>query len=157
MIHLVSLGIALYMMWLLLSGHYEPFLLLLGIGSVIGVVFLANRMKIVDRESHPIHLVWRFPFYLAWLLWEIVKANIAVTKLIWHPSMPISPRFIRVRASQWSDLGHVLYANSITLTPGTITVSVSVLGKFSVHCIDEKSGEALPGEMEQRIAGVFGE
>ena len=157
MFHLLSLGIVLYIMWLLLSGHYEPFLLLLGLGSVIGIVFLANRMKIVDRESHPIHLTWRFPLYLVWLLWEVVKANIAVTKLIWHPSMPISPTLVKVSASQWSDLGRVIYANSITLTPGTVSVSLEERD-IEVHAITkEMAADLESGTMDRQVSKLEGE
>jgi multicomponent Na+:H+ antiporter subunit E len=69
----------------------------------------------------------------------------------------IDPKIIEFNSRLKSDVARTTFANSITLTPGTITVSVSVLGTFSVHCIDEKSGQDLPGEMEARVAKVFGE
>jgi len=69
----------------------------------------------------------------------------------------IDPKIITFSSRLKNDISRTTFANSITLTPGTVTVNVSVLGKFRVHCIDEKSGRSLPGEMEKRIARVFNE
>ena len=79
--------------------------------------------------------------------------------LVFHPRMMelIDPRIVRFDSKLKSDLARVTFANSITLTPGTITVNVSIFGNFAVHAIDAPSAELLPGEMEQRIAKVFGE
>jgi multicomponent Na+:H+ antiporter subunit E len=91
---------------------------------------------------------------------EIVKANIHVTYLVFHPRMMdlIDPRIIKFRSKKLkSDMALVTFANSITLTPGTITVDVSLDGDFKVHAIDKASGDPLPGEMEARIAKTFGE
>jgi multicomponent Na+:H+ antiporter subunit E len=90
---------------------------------------------------------------------EITKANLHVMKLTLHPRMMdlIDPRIVKFRSKLKSDLALVTFANSITLTPGTITVSVSVDGGFKVHAIDKASGDPLPGEMEQRVAKAFGE
>jgi len=89
---------------------------------------------------------------------EIVKANLHVTYLVFHPRMMdlIDPRIIKFRSKLKSDMALVTFANSITLTPGTITVDVSLDGDFKVHAIDKASGEPLPGEMEARIAKAFG-
>ena len=79
--------------------------------------------------------------------------------LVFHPKMLdlIDPKIIEFDSRLISDISRTTFANSITLTPGTITVNVSVLGKFTVHCIDEESGRSLPGDMEARVAKVFGE
>jgi multicomponent Na+:H+ antiporter subunit E len=69
----------------------------------------------------------------------------------------IDPQIIRFQSKLKKDLSLVAFANSITLTPGTITVSVAVDGDFKVHAIDTVSAEALPGEMEERVAKAFGE
>ena len=82
-----------------------------------------------------------------------------VLYLAFHPKMMdlINPKIIEFDTTLKSDMSRTTFANSITLTPGTITVSVSALGKFEVHCIDTVSGQSLPGEMEKKIANVFGE
>jgi len=140
----VSLGLVLLLTWVLLSGHYTPFLLTLGVLSTVLSVSVALRMEVVDKESHPVHLTPRLFGYWAWLAREIVKASIDVTKRIWNPRMPITPAVFRLRASQPSELGQVIYANSITLTPGTVTMRLGD-GELYVHAIAGDVGEDLAG------------
>lgn len=153
--HVVSLAGVLYVLWLLLSGYlHEPLLLGLGVVSVCAVVFIARRMDVVDHEGHPIHLSHRFIVYLPWLLWEIVKSNIAVTKVILSPRMPLSIGVITTPGSQRSDLGLTIYANSITLTPGTVTLGIED-GVLSVHALTADAAEGVAsGEMDHRVAAV---
>lgn len=146
----------LYGLWLVLSGHFEPILLTLGGLSVIAVMIIARRMDVVDREGHPLHLGWGAMTYWPWLVWEIVKANIDVARIIVTPSLPISPVMIRVDASQKTELGHVIFANSITLTPGTVAVD---LGEKSigVHALSAASARELAaGEMDRRVTAMEG-
>ena len=147
----------MYGLWLLLSGHYEPLLLGLGAASCLVVVWIAGRMDVVDREGHPIHLTWRALPYWGWLGWEIAKTNVDVARIILNPKMPISPRMVRVKASQKSELGHVVYANSITLTPGTVTVDL-VDGGLEVHALTKAAADDLAsGEMDRRVTAMMGE
>ena len=156
-IHSLSLGAVLFAVWLLLSGHYTPFILTLGVTSCALVVTVTLRMDVADREGHPIHLSWRALTYMPWLMIEIVKANIDVAKLILSPDMPITPTLLRVKASQTSDLGQVIYANSITLTPGTISVDVAN-GEILVHALSRDGADALiEGEMDRRVTRMAGE
>ncbi len=148
------LFVVLFVVWLLLSGHYTPLITGLGVASCALVAWIAHRMEVIDRESHPLHLGPYFLLYLPWLLWEIIKANIAVARLIIHPRLPISPRIITVAASQQSILGQVIYANSITLTPGTVSLAVED-GKIDVHAIDEAAALGLEtGEMDRRVSMI---
>jgi len=104
--------------------------------------------------------VWlRFIGYVPWLLYQIFLANLHVMYLVFHPRMMelIDPQIIEFDSKLTSDISRTTFANSITLTPGTITVHVTAGGKFSVHCIDTESGKPLPGEMEAKIAKVFAE
>ena len=151
-----SLGLVLYILWLLLSGHTAPLLLSLGAVSALAVVFIARRMDVVDPEGHPIHLSWKAIPYWPWLLAEIVKANIDVARAIVRPRMPIHPTVLHVKASQKSDLGRVIYANSITLTPGTVTLAVE--GEMiEVHALTPAAAESLlTGEMDRRVTIVEG-
>ncbi|MGD8430744.1 MAG: Na+/H+ antiporter subunit E, partial [Ectothiorhodospiraceae bacterium] len=118
----VSLIITLAVLWLLLSGHFEPLLLFFGLVSVLLVTWLAARMALADYEGHPVHLFWRAAVYWVWLLKEIVVANIDVVRCVLSPRLPISPTVFDVRSTQKTDLGRVMFANSITLTPGTVTL-----------------------------------
>ena len=151
-IHALSLGGVLYVVWLLLSGIFTPFLLILGLASCALVVLVMLRMEVADREGHPLHLTWRgVLIYWPWLVIEIVKSNIDVVKRILSPSLPISPTLVRVRASQTTDLGQVIYANSITLTPGTVSVDVSN-GEILVHSLSREGAESLlEGDMDRRV------
>ncbi len=148
----VSLWLLLFFFWILLSGHTEPLLIGLGVVSCTIVVFIANRMYAIDHESHPIHLSMKIPAYWLWLACEVVKSNIAVVKLVWHPQMPISPTVLRVKASQSTDLGKIVYANSITLTPGTVSMEVDD-DEIEVHALTRELAEDLKdGVMDRRVA-----
>ena len=152
----ISLALSLFVVWLLLSGHLEPLLLGLGAASCIAVVLIARRMDVIDREGHPIHLGWKAPFYWLWLAWEVIKANLDVARRIVAPSLPISPTVIRVKTSQKTELGRVIYANSITLTPGTISLAVR-RDEIEVHALSREAAAALAeGTMDRRVTQMEG-
>ena len=156
-LHFFSLGLVLFSIWLLLSGHYNVFVVSLGIFSAIVVVYITARMDLIDHEGHPIHLTWGAITYLPWLIKEIIKANIDVARRILSPSLNITPTLLRVKVSQTSDLGQVIYANSITLTPGTISVDVAN-GEILVHALSFEGAESLmEGEMDRRVTKMVGE
>jgi len=152
----LSLAIVLVAFWLALSGHFTPFLLAIGAICVLLVVVVAERMGVVDEEGHPVELLKGAPTYFPWLMWEIIKSAWSVTKLVLSPSLPISPTMTIVRASQHTNAGIATYANSITLTPGTITVDVS--GKdLTVHAIVREGADDLEGGgMDRRVTRFEG-
>ena len=117
----VLLCLTMFAMWLVLSGHYEPLLLFFGADSSILVTYLTWRMDREDKYGYPLILTWRLAGYWVWLIKEILKANLNVDRIILTPSLPISPIMVPFRACMKSDLARMIYANSITLTPGTIT------------------------------------
>lgn len=156
MAHAISLALVAYGLWLLLSGHYVPLLLGLGVLSVLLVVTIALRMDVLDREGHPIHLTPKALVYWSWLVWQIVKSNINVARRILNPRMPISPTVIRLKASQKSELGKVIYANSITLTPGTVSINVKG-DQIEVHALTKEAAQELRrGEMDRRVTDFEG-
>ncbi len=134
MFRAIGLGLVLFGFWLALSGHYTPLLLSFGVGSCVLVVYLAHRMETVDREGVPLHVAGRFLAYLPWLMKEVLVANVEVARVILHPRLPISPRIVVFHGSQTTDLGRAIYANSITLTPGTITTGVTGQ-EFQIHAL----------------------
>ena len=144
--------------WVVLSGKFDPFHLSLGIISCAIVAYLSADLLRPSARGLLILLIRWVP-YLPWLMKEIFKANLHVTYLVFHPRMMdlIDPRIVKFRSKLEGDLALVTFANSITLTPGTITVNVSLDGDFKVHAIDKASGDPLPGEMEAKIAKAFGE
>ncbi len=143
-------------LWLLWSGMYEPLMLSFGLASCLLVAWLASRMETVDaKESAPLILA-RMVGYLPWLTVEIFKSNIDVAKRVWHPDLPISPTIITVKASQKTALGLVLHANSITLTPGTLSIDVED-GEIEVHSLAEELVAAFDdGEMDRRVTKLEG-
>ena len=141
--------------WLLLSGIYKPLILCFGVASVGLVLLITHRMNIVDGdrvsiEINPLKLLG----YLFWLFVEIAKSNIKVTQIILTPSMPTSQNLFEVPFSQRTDIGQVIFANSITLTPGTVSVETET-GHFLVHAIcytaDDMDGLA---EMNSRVSAT---
>lgn len=154
MLHALSLGLALFGTWLLLSGYFEALLIGLGVVSCLLVVWIAHRMDVVDHEGQPVHLGWRAFTYWIWLAGEIVKANLYVARRILDPKLPIEPTLVRVKTSQRSELGQVVYANSITLTPGTVSMRVGE-GTILVHALTGELAEGLEsGAMDRRVSAM---
>ena len=155
--HAVRLGALLVGLWLALSGHFAPLLLALGIASCALALFVALRMDRVDGEAVPIDFgVGRWLGYVGWLGVEIVKSNLAVTRVVLDPRLPIQPSILWVDASQRSLLGRVSYANSITLTPGTVSIDLrSERGDHAVevHSLLAPDRESLR-EMDRRVAAL---
>jgi multicomponent Na+:H+ antiporter subunit E len=131
-------------------------MLTFGLASCVLVAWLASRMEMVDKtESVPLILA-RMIGYLPWLTVEIIKSNIDVAKRVWHPDLPISPTIVTVKASQKTALGLVLHANSITLTPGTLSIDVED-GEIEVHSLAEELVAAFDdGEMDRRVTRLEG-
>ena len=146
--------------WLVLSGKFDLFHISLGIVSSAIVTYTSGDMLLKARRLGGLPGNWlRFIAYVPWLLFEILRANMHVMRLVFHPRMMelIDPRMIRFESRLNDEMARFIFANSITLTPGTITVYVSIFGKYSVHAIDKASGQGLPGEMEDRVGAIFGE
>jgi multicomponent Na+:H+ antiporter subunit E len=150
--HIASLMVVLVIVWLGLSGHGEPLLLGLGLLSCLFVIFLGRRMGLIDAEGAPIQLSLRGLLYTPWVLWEIFKANVDVARRILSPGLPIDPRVIRVKAGQRTDVGRVVYANSITLTPGTVSLRVDK-DEIEVHALTAEAAAGLQdGRMDRRVS-----
>ncbi len=146
--------------WVVLSGKFDPFHLSLGAISCLLVSWFSADLIFANPGDARITGAWlRFLVYIPWLLWEIVKANVWLMYLVFHPRMIelIDPHIVKFRSRVKSDMGTVTFANSITLTPGTITVYVDLDHRYSVHAIDRKSSAGLPGEMENKVAWTLGE
>ena len=150
-------ALGLFILWLLLSGHYTVLVTSLGAISCIGVTVLANRLGILEPDGRSFAYLARLVGYLPWLVKEIVLSNIEVTKLIWHPGLPIRPQVIRTPASQRSPIGLATFANSITLTPGTLSIDADEEGVIVVHAIGDATAEGLQtGEMDRRVRALEG-
>lgn len=154
--YLVSLSLLLSMTWLLWSGIWQGLTLTLGLVSCIAVVALVRRMGVVDHEGALVEFALRPLFYIPWLLWEMLKANVDVALLILSPTLHISPRVIRVKAGQRTGLGLVVYANSITLTPGTVSIDIEG-DTIVVHALTREAAEGVEsGVMDQKVTALEG-
>ncbi len=142
-------------LWLLMSGIYEPLIIGFGVGSVLIVIGITKRMDAIDDDRIDVRLKpVAFVGYILWLLVEIAKANLAVTRLILAPKMQLRQHLFPVRYTQDSDLGQVIFANSITLTPGTISVECEP-GHFLVHAVDYSADDNLAlADMDRRVTRV---
>src|SRR5689334_22237421 len=158
MSYLPGLLVALAAFWFLLSGQTAPMFIALGVLSVLLSLALAARLKIIGRDASPYHRIVQLMVYFGWLLVEIGKANVAVIARIVGPRHAIDPVMVNLKATARTDLGKALFANSITLTPGTVTVDVdgdtvkvhalvrenSPAGSFAT--MDRKSAAAADGK-----------
>jgi multicomponent Na+:H+ antiporter subunit E len=152
----LSLAGLLFAFWLALSGHYTPMLIGAGAVCAVACVLAAIRMRAADPEGHPIELFWGAITYFPWLFCEIAKSGWSVTRVILHPTLPISPTMTVVQASQKTAAGMATYANSITLTPGTITVGVNG-SEFAVHALVRDGAIDLEGGgMDRRVSRFEG-
>ena len=150
----VQLALLLGGVWLLWSFHFTPLLLTFGALSVLLVLWIATRMRILDREAVLVDLRnLKVLMYLPWIIGEVIRSNLDVARVILNPKLPIEPRMMRVRASQRTALGKVIYANSITLTPGTVTVDFDEADStILVHALTQTAHQGLlTGEMDRRV------
>ena len=152
----IGLGAGILGLWLVLSGHYDPLMVAFGIGSTVLVVFIADRMNVIEESALTLGFVIRFVAYVPWLVKEIFVANLMVARIVLAPRLPISPILVHFRGRQRTELARFIYANSITLTPGTITTSVDGQD-LSIHAL---MWSAVDGheeaEMVHRIARLEG-
>jgi len=154
-VRFAAVAFVLFGLWLLFSGLYEPLLLALGAVSSVFVAWIAQRMGLLTPEPGS---AWLRPLrclaYMPWLAWQVAKANADVARRILSPARAISPRVVRVPSTQASDLARTVYANSITLTPGTISIDVAG-DVITVHALSREGAEDLAsGEMGERVTAL---
>ncbi|MFP4629224.1 MAG: Na+/H+ antiporter subunit E [Desulfohalobiaceae bacterium] len=157
---LVLQALLLMLLWLLLSGHYDLLHILYGVLSVGIVLGLNWQMRNLPlAEDQPFGCtkinIPRLLLYLVYLLWQIIKSGVYVAYVILHPRMPINPILVRFQSQQPNALAKVILGNSITLTPGTLTVQIE--GEyFTVHALTEDTESSLvSGEMEAKVAKLY--
>ncbi|HVS64701.1 MAG TPA: Na+/H+ antiporter subunit E [Thermoanaerobaculia bacterium] len=153
----LTLAVLLAGQWAILSGHYstEPLILAFAALSLAIVLWVSRRMdRVVGEPGVPVAVFWlvlRAPFYAAYMLVQIVRANVWVTRLLLDPRITIKPRLVRVRARQRTELARMIYANSITLTPGTVTLDLRG-DELLVHALGPVSAAAVvSGELDRAV------
>ena len=144
----------LFSLWLLMSGHYNFLIVGLGIISCVFCVYVAKRGKLIDDEGLPIFFIPRLLNYLIWLFKEILKSNLSTAKVIINGQ--VEPETFTVKTSQVTDVAKVTYANSITLTPGTVTTKIQK-GVFEVHALNSDFGnDVRTNEMDKKVTWLEG-
>ena len=151
--------IILFAFWILLSGNFDAFHLTLGVISTLVVTFWTGDMLVIDSKltiGARLALLWRFALYTLWLLWQIVIANFHVVYVALHPKMGdiLEPQMVEFKTELKTDLAKFVLANSITLTPGTVTVRIED-GVFLIHALTDHTAAGVPGDMERRIQQIF--
>lgn len=155
---LILITIALFVFWLILSGQNTPWFIISGLVLSIAVVIFGHRQGVTDAEGFPFGMVPRGFIYWPWLLGEIFKSGLVVTRVIINPRLSISPRIRSVDALEQTAVGLAVYASSITLTPGTVTIEASERRRLLwIHALEQESADAFDDdEMNRRVAWFEG-
>ncbi len=161
---LVIVALVMFVFWNLLGGKYSLKFLTYGAVAAIAAAWLCVPLMVIPNASgtkkyfiFDVNLA-KYAAYWLWLLNEVVKANIDVAKATVKPEMEINPRMIRFRIKFDNPMAHATLANSITLTPGTVTINVTEDGLYEVHALTDGAAEGLlDGGMQKKIAELFGE
>ncbi|WP_144212935.1 Na+/H+ antiporter subunit E [Shewanella donghaensis] len=149
--HRLSLILTLALFWWINSNYSNPLLLSLGAGSIMLVLYIAQKMDVIDQETHPIRLNVNMAKYTLWLVKQVILSNISVVKHIWMGNKSIKPTLTTIDTRQCSDINKVIYANSITLTPGTVAIDL-IEDQLTVHALHKDDIDTLKtGEMDRRV------
>ena len=150
--------VILLIFWVIFSGKFDVFHLTLGVISCLLVCWFTSDLAIFTPDIKKfIRLFAGFVLYIPWLIWQIVLSTIHMLPIIFSPDInkKINPRIIKIKSGIEDSVGLVTFANSITLTPGTITVFLKQDGSMAVHAIDDECAASLPGDMEKKIEKIF--
>lgn len=160
------LSLALFVLWIILSGKFDVFHLVIGAGSAVCITLGTRRLLMLQpvigtERTHPVLIIpWvRLPGYIAWLGWQVVLAGLQVASVVLRPRMPISPRVVRFRTVLPHTLARLTLATSITLTPGTVTLDVQG-DEFTVHALTAENATGLDSQTEDhtmlhRVAALY--
>jgi multicomponent Na+:H+ antiporter subunit E len=151
--------VLMFCTWIVLSGNFSGLIIGLGLFSSALVAWFFHDLLFPSISMGHTRIFIKFTAYIPWLILEIIKANFHLLFLVFHPRMKelIDPHIVTFKTDLKSDLAITTLANSITLTPGTITVNAVREGSFRVHAIDKPSAEGCPGNMLDKVADIYGE
>ena len=153
-IRILIATVVLFSLWLLLSGHFGPLLLSLGALSCVFVAWVSEKLGLFSSNFSTLKLNFKLPTFLPWFFIEVVKSNLDVSFRILHPKLPIEPNIMTLDASQHGDLATAVYANCITLTPGTYSLDLDS-NSIEVHSLTKALADDLKtGEMSKRILAL---
>jgi multicomponent Na+:H+ antiporter subunit E len=156
----IVIFLLLFGIWIIFSGQFDAFHLSLGIISCLIVTaisssfFFSNRSKTLSTR---IGELMRLPGYMLWLLWQVVLSNIHILKMALTPGeiKELDPSLVRIKTKLKTDFGKYALANSITLTPGTITIDIDG-DEMLIHSISKHTADGVKDDtMERKVAQVF--
>lgn len=155
----IFIFVLLLITWVVLSGQFDAFHMVLGLISCALVTWMSSDLLFRDRQNpvwERVYEGWKLAWYFLWMLWQIFLANIAILKLSLSANAleQVNPSIVHFKTKLKSDFAKFLLANSITLTPGTVTIKIKG-DDFYVHAINEAAAAGLDGEMERRIARIY--
>jgi multicomponent Na+:H+ antiporter subunit E len=153
----IATFITMLLFWVLLSGMFDTFHFSLGVVSCLLVTLFSHELLFYgDKKRSWILGAFGLVLYFPWLFWQIIVANLEVAYVVLHPRMleMIDPCLVRFNTRLKRPLARVAFAQSITLTPGTITVNIDQ-DQFTVYALTRSAAESLPGEMERRVGKAF--
>ncbi len=160
---MIFMTFVLFLFWIVLSGKFDAFHLTLGFLSAAGVAFGTRRLGRLKPSIEGLHAKTgtRWLSYLPWLMWQIVLSAVQVAKVVFHPKLPIDPGMIKFRCDLPHSVAHLTLANSITLTPGTVTINVEHDEDYIVHALTKDAADSLvpaegEGDMQTRVRRLFG-
>ena len=138
--------------WLLWSGLFKPTILALGLISCVITFILVRRMGYLQNRIFALRYSFRLFGYWVWLLREVIRSSLEVSRIVLDPRLPISPRVLKIKSTSKHPVDQVILANSITLTPGTLALDLHE-GVIKVHTLTEAGArELMSGEMDRRVA-----
>ncbi|WGI17504.1 Na+/H+ antiporter subunit E [Methanonatronarchaeum sp. AMET-Sl] len=151
--------LALMGFWLLLSGYYDLAHISMGVVASLLIAYITHDLFLRRSGLDGLHIeVFRFSRYIFWHLTEIIKANINVAKIVLNPNLPISPTFVKHSPDLEKGMAITVFGNSITLTPGTLTVNVDEDNDIYIHCLtSDHYQEMVESGMEERVKHIFRE
>ena len=148
------LFLVLMLAWVLWSGLFKPLLLGLGVFSSVLVVYLAHRMRLFDADVFDVRFLLRLFRYWGWLGKEVFRSSLEVSRVVLSPRLPISPTVVTFESRCEAAIDQAILGNSITLTPGTLTLQIEE-GQFFVHALTESGADDIAGgELHRRVAAL---
>ncbi len=163
-LHFIALSVCLFIFWLLLSGRLELKFIIYGIVTAVVCSYVCMPLLHVENlAGTKKYFVFKMSLpklivYIGWLIWQLILANIDVMQACLRPQMKIEPKVILFRMNMDNPMATTFLANSITLTPGTVTINVSKQGVFAIHALTPGAADGIVGgDMARKVAALFGE
>lgn len=164
MVHMTCLALVLFAFWMVLSGRTETKFVIYGILTAVVTTWVTYPLLLVpNKDGSKKYYVFGFSIpkmimYFFWLMWQLVLANIDVLLATTGQELNIDPKVVRFRFMADNPMASVILANSITLTPGTVTMNVTDDGVYEIHALTVGAAAGvLDGGMQKKVADLYGE